>query len=101
MPPGSASKTRASSRSSSGNEAVMPSRKSRVGIGLWRPALSLSAGAALAFTYPAFNVPLLGWIALAGLLFAILGADPAHAALCGWFFGAGFYAISLSWICVV
>jgi len=67
----------------------------------WRLALSLFSGLALALAFPNYNLPLLGWVSLAGLLFASLGAGVGHAALCGFLYGAVFYTVSLSWVYTV
>jgi apolipoprotein N-acyltransferase len=67
----------------------------------WRLLLSLGSGAALALAYPDYNLPVLGWIALAGLIFSSLGAGLRLAAACGLLFGLAHYVISLPWIYTV
>ncbi len=67
----------------------------------WRLLLSLASGAALALAYPDYNLPLLGWIAVAGLIFCSLGAGLRLAAACGLLFGLVHYVISLPWIYTV
>ena len=67
----------------------------------WRVALSLGAGLALALAFPSYNLPILGWVSVAGLLFASLGAGVAEAALCGFLYGAVFYTFSLPWVYTV
>ncbi len=67
----------------------------------WRICLSLGAGLALALAFPEYNVPLLGWVSLAGLLFAVLGAEVSEAALCGFVYGVAFYSLDISWVYTV
>jgi apolipoprotein N-acyltransferase len=66
-----------------------------------RLLLSLASGAALALAYPDYNLPVLGWVAVAGLIFCSLGAGLRLAAACGLLFGLAHYAISLPWIYTV
>jgi apolipoprotein N-acyltransferase len=66
-----------------------------------RLALSLVSGAALALAYPDYDLTLLGWVALAGLIFCSLGAGRRLAAGCGLLFGLAYYVISLPWIYTV
>ena len=54
-----------------------------------RLLLALASGVALALAYPSFNIPLLGWIAPALLIVAVLGAGPRFAFLLGWVAGRG------------
>jgi apolipoprotein N-acyltransferase len=68
---------------------------------VWRVLLSLVAGLALAFAFPNFNLAPLGWVSLAGLILASLGAGLAEAALCGLAYGAAFYTFSVPWIYTV
>src|SRR6266700_6110554 len=63
-----------------------------------RLLLVTASGAALAFAYPPFHVPLLGWIAPAMLIVAVLGASPRFAMLLGWAQGAVYYGLSLPWV---
>ena len=67
----------------------------------WRAALALGSGAALALAYPDYNLPLLGWVAVAGLMFCSLGAGLRQAAACGLLFGLTFYTLTLPWIYTV
>jgi apolipoprotein N-acyltransferase len=64
----------------------------------WRILLSLGAGAALALAFPEHNVPAIGWVSLAGLLFASLDAGILEAALSGFLFGIAFYSIDIPWV---
>jgi apolipoprotein N-acyltransferase len=73
----------------------------KAGVYAWRLALSLVAGLALAFAFPNYNVPLLGWVSLAGLILAVAGARLREAALCGFLYGGTFSAFSLPWIYTV
>jgi apolipoprotein N-acyltransferase len=67
----------------------------------WRIWLSLGAGLALALAFPSYNLPIFGWVSVAGLLFASLGAGVAEAVLCGFLYGAVFYTFSLPWVYTV
>src|SRR5262249_12195451 len=70
----------------------------------WWPArllLALGSGLALALAFPSYNLPLLAWIAVAGLLLASLGARPGQAACAGFLHGAVFYTATLPWIYTV
>jgi apolipoprotein N-acyltransferase len=64
----------------------------------WRVLLSLGSGFALALAFPQYNVPAIGWVSLAGLLFASLDAGILDAALCGFLYGVAFYAINIPWV---
>jgi len=64
----------------------------------WRILLSLGAGVALALAFPEYNVPVIGWVSLAGLLFASLGAGILEGALCGFLYGIAFYSIDIPWV---
>jgi len=66
-----------------------------------RVALSIASGAALAFCFPNFNVPILAWVAVAPLMLAARGASLRFAALCGLLYGLAFYGISVSWVYTV
>ena len=63
--------------------------------------LAIGSGAALAFSFPKFNLPLLAWIAVAMLMLAALGARVREAALYGFLAGAILYPISIPWIVTV
>ena len=66
-----------------------------------RLLLVLVSGVALALAYPSFNIPLLGWIAPALLIVAVLGERPRFAFLLGWVQGAAYYGLSLPWFYTV
>ncbi len=63
-----------------------------------RLLLALASGIALALAYPSFNLPLLGWIAPALLILAVLGERLHIAFLLGLLQGAVYYGLSLPWI---
>ncbi len=67
----------------------------------WRLVLSLASGLALALAYPNYNLPLLGWVSVAGLLYACLGAGVGEAALYGFLYGMVCYTFSLPWVYTV
>ena len=62
-----------------------------------RLLLALASGVALALAYPSFNIPLLGWIAPALLIVAVLGERPRFGFLLGWVQGAAYFGLSLPW----
>jgi apolipoprotein N-acyltransferase len=66
-----------------------------------RLLLALASGVALALAYPSFSIPLLGWIAPALLIVAVLGERPRFAFLLGWLQGAAYYGLSLPWFYTV
>ncbi len=66
-----------------------------------RLLLALTSGVALALAYPSFNIPLLGWIAPALLIVAVLGEGLRFAFLLGWLQGAAYYGMSLPWFYAV
>ena len=66
-----------------------------------RLLLALASGVALALAYPSFNIPLLGWIAPALLIVAVLGERLRFAFLLGWLQGAVYYGMSLPWFYTV
>ena len=66
-----------------------------------RLLLALVSGVALALAFPSFNISLLGWIAPAVLIFAVLNENPKFALLLGWLQGAAFYALSVPWFYTV
>ena len=66
-----------------------------------RLLLALASGVALALAYPAFNLPLLGWIAPALLIVSAVGARPRFAFLLGWVHGVACYGLSLPWFYTV
>lgn len=62
-----------------------------------RLLLAIASGAALALAFPLFHFPLLGWIAPAILIVAVLGVNPRFALLLGLLQGVVYYAISVPW----
>ncbi len=64
----------------------------------WRILLSLAAGLALALSFPEYNVPAIGWVSVAGLLYAVLDTGVRQAGLCGFLFGVIFYAVDIPWV---
>ena len=66
-----------------------------------RLLLALASGVALALAYPTFDIPLLGWIAPALLIVAVMGARPRFAFLLGWLQGAAYYGLSVPWFYAV
>jgi apolipoprotein N-acyltransferase len=66
-----------------------------------RLLVALCSGVALALAYPSFNIQLLGWIAPALLIVAVLGARPRFAFLLGWLQGAAYYGMSVPWFYTV
>ena len=84
-----------------GRQSRETAERPRVRLAAWRIALSIVAGVALALAFPDFNLPPLAWVAVAGLIFASLGASLPEAALCGLLFSTAFYGLSLPWIYTV
>jgi len=66
-----------------------------------RLLLALASGVALALAYPSFNIPILGWIAPALLIVAVLGERPRFAFQLGWLQGAAYYGLSVPWFYAV
>jgi apolipoprotein N-acyltransferase len=66
-----------------------------------RLLLALVSGVALALAFPAFHVALLGWIAPAVLILAVLNESPWFALLLGLLQGVVFYALSVPFIYTV
>jgi apolipoprotein N-acyltransferase len=66
-----------------------------------RLLLALVSGVALALAYPTFNIPLLGWIAPALLLVAVLGERSRVAFFLGLLQGAVYYGLSVPWFYTV
>jgi apolipoprotein N-acyltransferase len=66
-----------------------------------RLLLALASGVALALAYPSFNIPLLGWIAPALLIVAVLGERSRFAFLLGSLQGAAYFGLSLPWFYTV
>jgi apolipoprotein N-acyltransferase len=66
-----------------------------------RLLLALASGVALALAYPLYNLSLLGWIAPALLIVAVLGERLRFAFLLGCLQGAVYYGMSLPWFYTV
>src|SRR5215469_8347878 len=66
-----------------------------------RLLLALASGVTMALAFPSYNLPLLGWIALALLILAVLGARPSFGFLLGLLQGAVYYGLSIPWIYTV
>jgi apolipoprotein N-acyltransferase len=66
-----------------------------------RLLLALASGVALALSFPNYNLSLLAWVAIALLVLASSGAEPAVSPLYGFLHGLVFYPICLPWIDVV
>ena len=63
-----------------------------------RLLLALASGAALAFSFPNYNLSLLSWPAVGLLILASFGARPSNGLLCGFLHGVVFYPLSVPWI---
>src|SRR3989304_2620088 len=63
-----------------------------------RLTCAVLSGFALACAFPAYDFPILGWLSVAGLMLASLGARPRQAALGGFLYGAAFYFTTVPWI---
>jgi apolipoprotein N-acyltransferase len=66
-----------------------------------RALLALGSGAALALSFPNYNLTLLVWIAVGMLVLASCGARPAVSPFYGFLHGIVFYPVCLPWIDVV
>jgi apolipoprotein N-acyltransferase len=66
-----------------------------------RALLALGSGAALALSFPKYNLWPLAWISLTMLVLASCGARPLASPLCGFLHGIVFYPVGLPWIDVV
>src|SRR5207245_11754090 len=66
-----------------------------------RLLLALASGVVLVLAFPLFNLPILAWVASAGLILAALNQRPGFAFLLGWLQGAVFYVLSVPWIYTV
>ena len=66
-----------------------------------RLTCAVLSGFALACAFPAYEFPILGWLSVAGLMLASLGARPRQAALGGLLYGAAFYFTTVPWIYTV
>jgi len=63
-----------------------------------RALLAVGSGAALALSFPNYNLPLLAWVSIGMLILASAGAPPRQAPLYGFLHGLVFYPICLPWI---
>ncbi len=63
-----------------------------------RALLATASGVALALAFPLYNLSILGWIAPALLIVAVMKETPRFAFLLGWLQGAAFYGLSVPWI---
>src|SRR6202142_3248132 len=63
-----------------------------------RLLLAVASGAALALSFPNYNLPLLAWPAVGMLLLACFEAGPWESLLCGFLHGIVFYPLSVPWI---
>ena len=66
-----------------------------------RALLAIASGAALALSFPNFNLSLLAWISVGLLVLASYGARPRVAPLYGFLHALVFYPLSLPWMDVV
>jgi len=66
-----------------------------------RALLAISSGAALALSFPNYNLSLLAWISITLLVLASCGARPLESPLYGFLHGVVFYPVGLPWIAVV
>lgn len=63
-----------------------------------RVLLAAASGAALAVSFPNYNLSLLAWVSLTLLILASQGARPLEAPLYGFLHGLVFYPVCLPWI---
>ncbi len=63
--------------------------------------LALASGAALALSFPNYNLPFLAWIAVGMLILASYRAPSLREALYGFLHGLVFYPLCLPWIATV
>ncbi|HUJ32065.1 MAG TPA: apolipoprotein N-acyltransferase [Candidatus Acidoferrum sp.] len=66
-----------------------------------RALLALGSGAALALSFPNYNLSLLAWVSVGMLVLASCKARPAASPLYGFLHGLVFYPICLPWVDVV
>jgi apolipoprotein N-acyltransferase len=66
-----------------------------------RALLAAGSGAALALSFPKYNLWPLAWVALAMLILASYRARPAVSPIYGFLHGLVFYPVGLPWIAVV
>jgi apolipoprotein N-acyltransferase len=69
--------------------------------GYTRVLLALASGAALALSFPNYNLHLLAWISVGLLVLASAGSSLARSPLYGFLHGLVFYPVCLPWIDVV
>jgi apolipoprotein N-acyltransferase len=63
-----------------------------------RVPLAVASGAALALSFPNYNLSLLAWAAVGLLILASIGARPRAGGLYGFLHGVVFYPLSVPWI---
>jgi apolipoprotein N-acyltransferase len=63
-----------------------------------RLLLAIASGAALALSFPSYDLSLLAWTAVGLLIFACFGARPRAGLLYGFLHGLVFYPLSVPWI---
>jgi apolipoprotein N-acyltransferase len=63
--------------------------------------LAIASGAAIALSFPNYNLSFLAWLGIAMLMLASLGVRPREAALYGFLHGLVFYPTCLPWIATV
>ena len=63
-----------------------------------RALLAIVSGAALALSFPSYNLPLLAWLSVGLLIFACFGARARGGFFYGWLHGVVFYPLSVPWI---
>ena len=63
-----------------------------------RLSLAIASGAALAFSFPNYNLSLLAWAAIGMLVLASFEARPWEGLLYGFLHGVVFYPLSVPWI---
>jgi len=63
-----------------------------------RLPLAIASGAALALSFPNYDLTLLAWIAIGLLILACFGACPRAGLLYGFLHGVVFYPLSVPWI---
>jgi len=66
-----------------------------------RALLAAGSGAALALSFPKYNLWPLAWVSLAMLVLASIGSRPAASPVYGFLHGLVFYPVGLPWIAVV
>ena len=66
-----------------------------------RVLLALGSGLTLAVSFPNYNVPLVGWLAVGMLVLASYRARPAVAPVYGFLHAMVFYPVSIPWVATV